>query len=67
MGEAHGRGVSRAVRERPCPEASGSNFVRERSWTRARRLVDDGGEGRTYEMYFELVKKDMISFFISFK
>ena len=26
---------------------------------RARRLVDDEGEGRTYEMYLELVKKGM--------
>ena len=59
MGEAHGRGVRRAVRERLCPEASGSDFVRERSWVRARRLGDDEGEGRTYEMYLELVKKSM--------
>ena len=49
----------RAVRERPCPEASVCVFVRERSWMRARRLVDDEGEGCTYERYLELVKKDM--------
>ena len=67
MGEAHGRGVRRAVRERQCPEVSGSDFVRERSWMKARRLVDDGVEGRTYEMYLELVKKDIISFFTSSK
>lgn len=49
----------RAVRERPCPEASVTVFVRERSWMRARRLVDDNGEACTYEGYLGLMEKDL--------
>lgn len=48
----------RAVRERPCPEASVTVFVRERAWMRSRKLVDDNGMACTHGMYLELLRKD---------
>lgn len=57
--EKRGASKYRAVRERQCPEASVTVFVRERTWMRSRRLIDDLGRPCTYAMYLELLSNDI--------
>lgn len=46
------------TQRRPLPEASVTVYVREKSWLRSRRIINDAGEACTHVMFQYLLKKD---------